>query len=309
MNDFKKENVINERYKFIGGSDITIIFGKSSFKTREELLIEKYEQKEVEDISNIYIDFGNFMEPKLREFFNKKYNVNCQEFSKVDGAKRANVDGLDIEKGMLIEIKTCNYDNFKSNFEKYNLQIQFYLDVLKLEKANLIVYNRPDNFVEIMENENYEVDLDNYYEFEVEKDDVLINEINKKIDAFLNDLEKLKLGCTIYDLQSTKVNQLAEKLDNQLFLLKEVEENAKSMREKLYENMDAYNIDKLILLSGTQIKKVNQTQDKEEEVEELDIDLLKKEQPEIYEKYLVKKTKVKKGKKGFVLIKLGKKEN
>ena len=62
-----------DRDKYIGGSDIPIIMGISSFKTRFDLLLEKAGIKENDFAGNKYTEYGNVMEPKIRNFINEKF--------------------------------------------------------------------------------------------------------------------------------------------------------------------------------------------------------------------------------------------
>ena len=66
------QNVKVDRDKYIGGSDIPIIMGISQFKTRFELLLEKAGLKENTFDGNEYTEYGNIMEPKIRDYINKR---------------------------------------------------------------------------------------------------------------------------------------------------------------------------------------------------------------------------------------------
>lgn len=67
------KEVTENRDKYIGGSDIPIIMGLSPFKTRYQLLLEKAHLKDVEEVNNPAIDYGNEMEPVIRAYLNKEW--------------------------------------------------------------------------------------------------------------------------------------------------------------------------------------------------------------------------------------------
>jgi len=67
------KEVTENRDKYIGASDLAAIMGLSPFKTRYQLLLEKAHLKDVEEVSNPAIDYGNEMEPIIRAYLNKWY--------------------------------------------------------------------------------------------------------------------------------------------------------------------------------------------------------------------------------------------
>ena len=60
-------SVKENRDLYIGGSDIPKIMGISTFQTRWELLQEKAGLLENSFEGNSYTEYGNKMEPKIRE--------------------------------------------------------------------------------------------------------------------------------------------------------------------------------------------------------------------------------------------------
>ena len=62
-----QETVKKDREKYIGGSDIPIIMNLSPFKSRYDLLLEKAGYKEDTFSGNIFTEYGNIMEEKIRE--------------------------------------------------------------------------------------------------------------------------------------------------------------------------------------------------------------------------------------------------
>lgn len=102
------KNVTENRSSYVGGSDVPVILGLSKYKTQYELALEKAGIKEPEFISNPYIQFGNKMEPVIREYINTMNSLNFHPdtFIDKDDMLRSNVDGIDDENQILLEIKT-----------------------------------------------------------------------------------------------------------------------------------------------------------------------------------------------------------
>ena len=65
------QNVKVDRDKYIGGSDIPIMMNISPFKTRWELLQEKAGLVENTFDGNQYTEYGNVLEPKIRDYINE----------------------------------------------------------------------------------------------------------------------------------------------------------------------------------------------------------------------------------------------
>lgn len=66
-----QDSVSKDRDKYIGGSDIPIIMNLSPFKSRYDLLLEKAGYKEDTFEGNIYTEYGNKMESKIRDYLNR----------------------------------------------------------------------------------------------------------------------------------------------------------------------------------------------------------------------------------------------
>lgn len=79
------QDVRTDRNKYVGGSDIPTIMNINPFKKRFDLLLEKAELLENEFEGNIYTEYGNVLEPKIREYINKLKNTNYIEYKKIDG--------------------------------------------------------------------------------------------------------------------------------------------------------------------------------------------------------------------------------
>ena len=292
-------DVTIDRDKFIGGSDIPIIMGISPFKSRFDLLLEKAGYLENDFKGNEYTNYGNVLEPKIRNYINDSlYKKDpFKEDTFIDGDLRANVDG--VNKGFILEIKTTSQiKNDLDDYKLYLVQLLFYMKIAKREKGMLAVYERPSDFNEEFDEkklQTYMIDIDNFKE--------LIEDIETAIEQFRIDLKKVKENplITEEDLQPREVielsNQLVE-IENQLIAFKELEKSQKKLKEQLKKAMEEYQIKKWETPNGTKITLVADGEDKE--VDSFNEDNFKKENEELYKKYLEKK--IKKGRSGYVLI-------
>ena len=294
-------DVTVDRELYIGGSDIPIIMNISPFKTRFDLLLEKAELKEDDFSGNEYTEYGNILEPKIREYINetlyKKEPFKVDTIIKDD--LRGNFDG--INKNAILEIKTTSqvYDDV-NDYKIYLVQLLFYMQLAKKEKGILAVYHRPEDFNEEFDEKRLQifmVDINNYKK--------LLEEINIAIDRFRIDLEKVKANpfITEEDLQPKEVIELSNKvlaLEIQLQEFKKLEKEYNEMKTKLKIAMQENNIPKWTTPNGTKITLVDDGEDKEVEV--FNEEKFKEENEELYKKYLEKK--IKKGRSGYVLITL-----
>ena len=103
-----QDTVTQERWKYIGGSDIPAIMGISRFKTRWQLLQEKAQIIEPDFKGNAYTEYGNTMEPKIREFVNSAYVRNFVEGMDIFVDLRFHYDGIDKQHMEILEIKTTS---------------------------------------------------------------------------------------------------------------------------------------------------------------------------------------------------------
>ena len=180
------QDVRTDRNKYIGGSDIPIIMNISPFKKRFDLLLEKADLLENEFEGNIYTEYGNILEPKIREYINKLKDTKYIEYKKIDGNIRCHLDGFD--NVSVLEIKTTSQIRKKvSSYKKYLVQLLFYMQQTNVEKGLLAVYERPKDFSEEFDKERlqlFDIDINDY--------DELLKEINTAVRKFIKDLEKIK---------------------------------------------------------------------------------------------------------------------
>lgn len=141
-----KDTVKNNRLHFIGGSDIPILMNISNYKDRETLVKEYAGVEDRTFKCNQFIEYGNLMEPKIRDYTNNILGFNCIPKCSKSFKKRirCNTDGYDPNNKIIFEIKTN--DRKHSNILDYELQMQLYMWKFKCKKGYLIQYTRPENF-------------------------------------------------------------------------------------------------------------------------------------------------------------------
>ena len=306
------QNVTIDRDKYIGGSDIPAIMGISPFKTRFDLLLEKAGLKEDNFQGNEYTEYGNIMEPKIREWFNQFPEEPYKENKKIKGDIRCHVDGFNGKK--VLEIKTTSH--IHQNLEEYKLylvQLLFYMQHMEVKEGILAVYERPTDF-----NEEFNEDRLRIFEINIARHLELLEEINQAVDQFRIDLEKVKANpfITEEELMPIDLTELSNKvitIENELAEMKKKEKESKELKAQLKAAMENNNIKKWETPNGTKITLIPDTPDKEVEIEYYDEDRFIAENTELHEKYHNKlaeyketRKEIKKGKAGYIKITLPK---
>lgn len=327
-----QESVKVDREKYIGGSDIPAIMGISPFKSRFDLLLEKAGLKEQDFSGNIYTEYGNVMEPKIREYVSgfqgmtftegKHYYNNVTSYTdkgvQVVGNVRIHTDGEAIPEGedkpIILEIKTTSQIHDRlDDYETYLVQLLFYMWYTKATHGILAVYRRPDDFNEQFLKENLKMYFITTKGQGGEKYRKKQVEILKAVDQFMADLEKVKENPFITEAElmpqditaaAGRVLELEKALDAMTQVKKRLDEEKENLRKamesagvKKWETPNSY---KITLVADTPEKTVEETY--------FDTDSLREEKPDIYAEFEKVRTVTKKGRKGYVKITAPKKE-
>lgn len=292
-----------DRDKYIGGSDIPIIMGISPFKKRFDLLLEKAGLKENDFEGNAYTEYGNVLEPKIREYINTAYDKEFVEGKHYNGDIRIHTDGED--KDCILEIKTTSqiHENV-DDYKVYLVQLLFYMQETNKNKGMLAVYHRPDDF-----NENFDKTRLSVYGIDINDYKDLLGQINKAVDQFRIDLEKLKENPLLSeeDLLPVDLTELSNKvvaLENQLAEMKKIEAQAKDLKEQLKTAMEKAGTKTWETPNGTKITLVPDGEDKV--VRKFNEKLFKDNNLDLWDEY--SEEVVQKGKSGYVRITLPKEE-
>lgn len=301
-------DVTIDRDKYIGGSDLPVIMGISTFKTRWELLQEKAGLKESTFTGNKYTEYGNVMEPKIRDYVNNYFKDRMAEFVPnrvIDGDFRAHTDGFN--GNCVLEIKTTSniYDSI-DGYKHYLVQLLKYMEVNHVDEGILCVYERPEDFSEEFNENNlvvHPVRMGDYTE--------LLGEINTELDKFRSDLARLKENPLLseQDFQPNALVALSQKVvafENQIAEMKLIEAELKKAKQALYEEMEKHDVKSWSTPNGTKITMVASTPESVELVEEFDENTFKAENEGLYKLYLREVEKKKSGRSGYVKITLPK---
>ena len=292
-----------DRDKYIGGSDIPIIMGISPFKKRFDLLLEKAGLKEDDFTGNEYTEYGNIMEPKIRDFINESFSMEFVEGKHINGDIRCHTDGE--TENCILEIKTTsqiheNVDDYKG----YLVQLLFYMQETKRKIGYLAVYIRPENFNDNFENERLKV-----FRIKIKEYNDLLEQINKAVEQFRIDLAKVKANpfITEEELLPTDLTELSNKvvaLENQLAKMKKVEAQAKDLKTQLKAAMEKAGTKTWETPNGTKITLVPDGEDKV--IKKFNEKLFKDNNLDLWDEY--SEEVVQKGKAGYIKITLPKEE-
>ena len=293
------QDVRKDRNKFLGGSDIAAILGISKFKTRWELLQEKAGIRENDFEGNVFTEYGNTMEPKIREYVNNVYDADFVEDKIYKDFIRCHTDGTDKNKQMILEVKTTSVIHDRaSDYPYYLCQLLLEMDLYNYDRGVLAVYERPADFDETfnpMLMYNYEIHRTDWKEFL----DEIWTEINTFRADWLRLLENPEL--TEQDFQPQELVATANKvmaLETQIEAMKQIEKDLAQAKAELKAGMEKFDIKSWTTPSGYKITLVPDGEPTEKEV--FDELAFSQDNPETYMLYL--KPVTKKGKAGYVRI-------
>ena len=308
------KNVLINRKKYIGGSDIPAIMGISPFKTRWQLLQEKAGIVEPEIVDNAYVDYGSEMEKYIRDYVNfldeNREDNFVEDTLTIDEdiiGTRCNVDGKNSDT--ILEVKTTShiYENV-DDYKLYLVQLLYYMYNFKIDKGILAVYERPQDF-----NTDFDPEQLMLYNVSIRDYTPLVKDIKEAVKQFRIDLQKLKENPELEEkdfIPNEIVNYVNEiqAVEDKLKLFRDLEKYQEDLRTKLYESMLSAGIKTWTTPNNTKITLVEEIPASVIQEEKFDEETFKNENEELYNKYLTTVEKKKSGKKGFIRITLGKEE-
>ena len=301
-----KETVKQDRDKYIGGSDIPVIMNLSPFKSRFELLLEKAGYKEDSFEGNVYTEYGNIMEPKIRDYVNKisKYKEDFVEGKHTREAQADEIIGVRIHTDgendeSILEIKTTSsIYPYLEDYKIYLVQLLFYMVNTGKPYGVLAVYNRPEDLSE-------EFDKDRLQIFDLCIDDYkgLCSDIGDACEKFIEDLQKVKDNpfITEEELLPTEITDITARIvafESQLDYLKSIEKKVKEDKARLKDAMQACGVKSWQTPSGYKITLVPDGEDTTKKV--FNESKFKEADPDTYNKYL--EDTIVKGRSGYVKI-------
>lgn len=298
-------DVTIDREKYVGGSDVPVIMGISPFKTRWDLLLEKAGLKENTFTGNEYTEYGKVMEPKIRDYINKKQKKKFEPNQVVNGDIRCNTDGFN--GSCVLEIKTTSqvHDDV-DDYKIYLVQLLLYMQENGVKKGKLCVYSRPDDFSTDFDPERLQI-----HDITASQYKSLTERVNAEIERFRADLERLKQNplLTEEDLQPAEIVKISKALvvlEERIAEFKAIEDEHKRMKQALFDAMLKYGVKTWETLNGVKITRVDAVESTVKTVTEFDEDAFKSENPALYDMYLHDVEKRTAGKSGYVKITLPK---
>lgn len=301
MIEYGEFNVSLDRDKYIGGSDISVIMGISSFKKRWQLLLEKAGLEESTFTGNRFTEYGHIIEPQIREYINLVYNTNFQPSRVIDGDLRLHTDGFDGE--CVLEVKsTSDTHATVDGYKHYLVQLVKYMEKHGVKKGILAVYDRPEDMNPVFDPKRLQV-----FEIALEDYKALLAKVNKEIDRFRIDLARLKENPLLTEQDFLPMSEgiitLSNKIvafEQQLAAMKEIEQKCKEAKQALYNEMLKRDIKSWTTPNGTKITMVAATEGSTKT--EFDAAAFKKENPDMYKMYLREKKTA--GRSGYVRVTL-----
>lgn len=308
-----QDSVKIDRDKYLGGSDIPIIMELSPFKSRFDLLLEKAGYKKNDFEGNVFTEYGNTMESKIREHVNSELIstfVEGKHIMDVPKDWNEHPNGMRIRchtdgecDDWILEIKTTSqtYNNV-DDYQVYLVQILFYMYMTNKEHGMLAVYKRPDDMDETFNPDNlqtFEIRLGDYTD--------LLIDIKNAVSRFLDDLQKVKSNpfITEDELLPAEIPEITKRIiafEQQVSRMKELEKKIKDEKDRLKTAMERAGVKKWETPNGYKITLIPDTDDTVVQEESFNAEKFMAEHPELVEQYTETKAVIKKGKKGFVRI-------
>ena len=308
-----QETVKIDRDHYLGGSDVSTIMEINPFKSRYDLLLEKAGYKEDTFEGNIFTEYGNKMEGKIRDWLNEDSGekfIEGKHILEIPHGWQDQETGLEIRchtdgevTDTILEIKTTSqiHDSLE-DYQAYLVQLLFYMYVTEKEFGILAVYERPDDLSEELDPDRlqlYHVCLHDHPE--------LIVRMKQAIHRFLVDLVKVKENpfITEEELLPSDITEIASSIiafEEQLELMKRIEKKVKSEKERLKDAMVHAGVKKWETPSGFKITLIPDQEDKTVEETFFNAERFMLEHPELVEQYMETKNVIKKGKTGYVRI-------
>ena len=301
-----------DRDKYIGGSDIPIIMNLSPFKSRYDLLLEKAGYKTDHFDGNIFTEYGNELEPKIREYINQDLDIKFAEGKHTREAVGDEIIGVRIHTDgerlcdneyEVLEIKTTSrISDSIVGYKIYLVQLLFYMVNIGARYGRLAVYDRPDDMSSDFDPDRlqlFSIDIGDYSE--------LCDQIGEALERFIEDLAKVKDNpfITEEDLLPVEIPEITKQIlafEETLDYMKKIEEKIKSEKARLKKAMETAGVKSWETPNGYKITLIEDKEDTVETIEKFNLEEFKKSYAGLYEKYLDKETIIKKGRAGYIKI-------
>lgn len=317
-----QESVKINRNHYIGGSDIPAIMGISRFKSRYDLLRQKANLEDDTFTGNKYTEYGNTLEPKVRDYINRQFDYHFSEArfvkepyeydAEFDFPIRCHLDGL--QRKTVLEIKTTGEEVLdlvknerddvvlRTTFKVYLVQTLFYMMNTGNTVGCIAVYFRPKDL-----DEEFKPERLHCYWFNFKDYADIVEEISYEVRRFISDVDKLKKNPFLSeeDFLPMDLKVIAQNLiyfEDVIKQYKKTIDEFEGLKVRMFEAMQNHSIESFRTESGVLISAVAGVEPSEEVVSEFDLDRFEKEHPKLYKKYSVERVKLHKGRKGYIRI-------
>lgn len=317
-----QDSVKVNRNHYIGGSDIPAIMGISPFKSRYELLRQKADLVDDEFKGNKYTEFGNILEPQIRDYLNRQWSENFKESRYIkdpfeydadfDFPIRCHLDGE--SKKSVLEIKTTGEDArdlvegqtdetiLRTTFKIYLVQTLFYMMIAGKKVGCIAVYFRPKDLYN-----EFQPDRLRCFWFNIKEYQDIVEDITNAIKKFITDVQKLKANPFLseVDFMPMDLKVIAENLvyfDDVIKQYKKQLDEFELLKAKMLEAMTEHHIESFRTESGMLISAVAGTEPTETIEQVFDVDRFTEEHPKLAKKYTTEKVKLRNGRKGYIRI-------
>lgn len=301
-----QETVKQDRDKYIGGSDIPVIMNLSPFKSRFDLLLEKAGYKEDSFEGNVYTEYGNKLEPFIRDWINADMSkgLKFKEGKHIREAEADEIIGVRIHTdgendNCILEIKTTSQIHEKpDDYKIYLVQLLFYMVNTGKPYGVLAVYDRPEDLSEEFNSERLQI-----FNIKLEDYKDLCFEIGEACEKFIEDLQKVKDNpfITEEELLPTEITDITARIvafESQLDYLKSIEKKVKEDKARLKDAMQSCGVKSWTTPNGYKITLVPDGEDSTKKV--FNESKFKEADPDTYNKYL--EDTIVKGRSGYVKI-------
>ena len=301
-----QETVKQDRDKYIGGSDIPVIMNLSPFKSRFDLLLEKAGYKEDSFEGNVYTEYGNKLEPFIRDWINADMSkgLKFKEGKHIREAEADEIIGVRIHTdgendNAILEIKTTSQIHEKpDDYKIYLVQLLFYMVNTGKPYGVLAVYDRPEDLSEEFNSERLQI-----FNIKLEDYKDLCFEIGEACEKFIEDLQKVKDNpfITEEELLPTEITDITARIvafESQLDYLKSIEKKVKEDKARLKDAMQSCGVKSWTTPNGYKITLVPDGEDSTKKV--FNESKFKEADPDTYNKYL--EDTIVKGRSGYVKI-------
>lgn len=301
--EYGEFDVSEDRQDYIGGSDIPVIMGLSTFKRRWDLLLEKAGLKEDTFKGNVFTEYGHVMEEKIRDYVNQFEDTPFVPNRVINGDIRCHTDGFNGE--CVLEIKTTSHV-FSSldSYKIYLCQILKYMEENGVYRGKLCVYHRPEDLSPVFDPRRLQI-----FDFYSDEYDNILDAVNREIDRFRADLQMLKDNPLLTEQDfmrsSGSLITLSNKVvafERQIADMKLIENQLKEAKTALYNEMVKHNVKSWMTPNGTRITRVDGVPAGTKTVKQFDMEAFRRENEGLYDMYLKEVEKESKGRSGYVRI-------